>query len=425
MTKWVKLSDVAKIDISSVNKKSKVNEKNVYLCNFVDVYRNWAVNKDMLSNFMIATASDKNIKRFSLKRGQVAITKDSETRDDIGMSTYIADNLEDTVLGYHCALITPNEDYLIGSYLNAYLSSPLGRKYFSNQASGSGQRYTLVSNAIGDIKIPLIELNLQKKIGYFFSRIDRKIQNNNAISKELESMAKTIYDYWFLQFEFPDKDGKPYKSNGGKMIWNDQLKQEIPEGWEVGTIEDLGEIISGGTPSTKKKDYYSKKGIAWLTPNDLSNSHNKYITHGERDITKEGLENSSARLMPKGTVLLTSRAPIGYLGIAINKVTTNQGFKSIVPKKTFGSEYIYYTLKNLIPYLKSVGTGSTFTEISKTVLKDVKIPIPAESVVSYFENIVSSLGTKHRINETENQQLQSLRDFLLPMLMNGQVIIED
>ena len=317
--------------------------------------------------------------------------------------------------------IRPKEEEL-SSFLYSTLSTDFFFNYVVKGAKGSKMPR-------GDKKhimeFPIMDISNKKVIGDFIVAINEKIANNNAISKELESMAKTIYDYWFLQFEFPDKDGKPYKSNGGKMVWNDQLKQEIPEGWEVGTIEDLGEIISGGTPSTMKKDYYSKKGIAWLTPNDLSNSHNKYITHGERDITKEGLENSSARLMPKGTVLLTSRAPIGYLGIAINKVTTNQGFKSIVPKKTFGSEYIYYTLKNLIPYLKSVGTGSTFTEISKTVLKDVKIPIPAESVVSYFENIVSSLGTKHRINETENQQLQSLRDFLLPILMNGQVTIED
>lgn len=276
-----------------------------------------------------------------------------------------------------------------------------------------------------NIEIDFPKINIQNNIVKFLRTIDLKIANNNAISKELESISKTIYDYWFLQFEFPNKDGKPYKSNGGKMVWNDQLKQEIPERWKVGTIEDLGEITSGGTPSTKEKDYYSKTGIAWLTPNDLSNSHNKYITHGERDITEEGLKNSSARLMPKGTVLLTSRAPIGYLGIAVNEVTTNQGFKSIVPKKKFGSEYIYHTLNNLIPYLKSVGTGSTFIEISKTVLKDVKIPIPSESVVSYFEKIVSSMGTKHRINEAENQQLQSLRDFILPMLMNGQVTIDD
>jgi len=183
----------------------------------------------------------------------------------------------------------------------------------------------------------------------------------------------------------------------------------------------LGEIIAGGTPSTNHPEYYSENGIAWITPNDLSNSSDKYITHGERDISEIGLSNSSARLMPKGTVLLTSRAPIGYLAIAANDVCTNQGFKSIVPNGKFGSEFIYYTVENMIVYLKSLGTGSTFTEISKTVVARVKISIPEESVVKKFEDMVSGICAKRRVMEKENQELISLRDFLLPLLMSGQI----
>lgn len=404
MTKWVKLSDVAKIDISSVNKKSKVNEKNVYLCNFVDVYRNWAVNKDMLSNFMIATASDKNIKRFSLKRGQVAITKDSETRDDIGMSTYIADNLEDTVLGYHCALITPNEDYLIGSYLNAYLSSPLGRKYFSNQASGSGQRYTLVSNAIGDIKIPLIELNLQKKIGYFFSRIDRKIQNNNAISKELESIAKTIYDYWFLQFEFPDKDGKPYKSNGGKMVWNDQLKQEIPEGWKVSIVKN----ILGDYPRTKtieSKEY----NLGSLYP-IIDQSKDSYIC-GYTD-NKDYVLN-----VDDAIVFGDHSNKSKYVNFPFARgADGTQILNSNNPRLP---NYLLYQEIIALPEIEK-GYSRHFK-----FLKAQNITIPTLDITKKYMSIVSNMLLQQREIIKENQQLQSLRDFLLPMLMNGQVIIED
>lgn len=183
------------------------------------------------------------------------------------------------------------------------------------------------------------------------------------------------------------------------MVWNDELKRGIPEGWRNGTLEDLGEIIAGGTPSTNHPEYYSEKGIAWITPNDLSNSNDKYITHGERDISEIGLNNSSARLMPKGTVLLTSRAPIGYLGIAANEVCTNQGFKSIVPNEKFGSEFIYHTIEKMIVYLKSLGTGSTFTEISKTVMASVKIAIPEESEVGKFEEMVSEICSKRRVIE--------------------------
>lgn len=299
------------------------------------------------------------------------------------------------------------------------LKSNFVQKQISDMMSGSVQKQ-LPAAVIKKIKLPDKKINVA-----IIYEIDRKINNNNKIKAELESMAKTIYDYWFLQFEFPNENGKPYKSSGGRMVWNEELKREIPEGWRNGTLEDLGEIIAGGTPSTNHPEYYSENGIAWITPNDLSNSNDKYITHGERNISEIGLNNSSARLMPKGTVLLTSRAPIGYLGIAANEVCTNQGFKSIVPNEKFGSEFIYHTVENMIVYLKSLGTGSTFTEISKTVVASVKIVIPEESVVGKFEEMVSGICAKHRIVERENKELISLRDFLLPLVMNGQVRFKD
>ena len=181
----VKLKDIAKIESSGVDKKSFDGEKEVYLCNFVDVYHNWAITKSMLSKFMKATANSNEIAKFQLYKGQVAITKDSETRDDIGMSTYIADDLENTLLGYHCTLITPNSLYLVGKYLNAYLNTLTVRKYFSNQSSGSGQRYTLTTDAIGNLNMVLPDVSVQKRIGDLFSYIDKKIEINKMINNNL------------------------------------------------------------------------------------------------------------------------------------------------------------------------------------------------------------------------------------------------
>lgn len=316
-------------------------------------------------------------------------------------------------------VIKPHKEELDSYFLEGYMNI-IGYKHIEKQQVGCIQKHFNLKDA-QDLMIYLPDIMIQRKIGELNHTINKIIQINDKIIAELEAMAKTIYDYWFLQFEFPNEDGKPYKSSGGKMVWNEELKREIPEEWRNGTLEDLGEIIAGGTPSTNHPEYYSENGIAWITPNDLSNSNDKYITHGERDISEIGLNNSSARLMPKGTVLLTSRAPIGYLGIAANEVCTNQGFKSIVPNEKFGSEFIYHTVENMIVYLKSLGTGSTFTEISKTVVASVKIAIPEESVVRKFEEMVSGICAKHRIIERENKELISLRDFLLPLLMNGQV----
>lgn len=253
--------------------------------------------------------------------------------------------------------------------------------------------------------------------------LDEKIELNRKKIAELEVLAKTIYDYWFVQFDFPDKDGKPYKSSGGKMVWNGQLKREVPEGWGMGTIGELGEIVSGGTPSTSNADYWSSKGIAWITPKDLSVTSNKYIRHGEHDISENGLLNSSAQLMPRKSVLLSTRAPIGYIAVADCDLCTNQGFKSIVPNKNFGSEFIYYTVSAMIPFVKTLGVGSTFAEVSKRSLSSVQLIIPPLQVCDRFDDVVSSIGNERLIGELEIENLEELRDALLPLLMNGQVVV--
>lgn len=184
-----KLKELATISISNVDKKTTDNEKAVRLCNFVDVYRNWAITERMTSNLMIATAKEAEIAKYSLHKGDVCITKDSETKDDIGMSTYIADDVDDLILGYHCALISPNKEVLDGKYLNAFLQTDFVRRFYELNASGSGQRYTLSLDAIGDIPIPVIPLEEQKKKGRLLSLIDRKIENNNKINDNLAQSA--------------------------------------------------------------------------------------------------------------------------------------------------------------------------------------------------------------------------------------------
>ncbi len=235
MHEWKKfrLEDIANILISNVDKKSKENEQDVRLCNFVDVYHNWAITKDLEPSLMEATANDNQINKFSIKKGQVAFTKDSETRDDIGIPTYIADDFQNVLLGYHCALVAPDSDKLNGKYLNAFLHSNYIQKYFELNATGSGMRYTLSQQTLNDIPVLLPSLEYQEKVGEIFSSIDKKISLNRAINRNLEAMAKQLYDYWFVQFDFPDANGKPYKSSGGKMVWNEKLKREIPEGWNA------------------------------------------------------------------------------------------------------------------------------------------------------------------------------------------------
>ena len=240
--KKYKLGDIATVEISGVDKKITDGEKEIRLCNFVDVYYNWAITIAQHDSFMLATARPNEISKFQLKKGQVALTKDSETRDDIGISTYIADDFEDVILGYHCALISPNKDILDGRYLNALLHTNYAKKYFACNASGSGQRYALSVEALNSFPVPIIPLHEQKQIGEIFSALDKKIELNRQINQNLEAMAKLLYDYWFVQFDFPNEEGKPYKSSGGEMVWNEKLKRMIPKEWINTNIYQLASI---------------------------------------------------------------------------------------------------------------------------------------------------------------------------------------
>ncbi|MFM6534166.1 MAG: restriction endonuclease subunit S [Dolichospermum sp.] len=313
-----------------------------------------------------------------------------------------------------------------------YLYYSITRKqityFLQSIAENSVSSYPSInSDDIGKLKLKVPSSKQeQKKIAAVLSSLDDKIELNNRINSELENLAKTIYDYWFVQFDFPDENGTPYKSSGGKMVYNQELKRAIPAGWEVGTLSKLGDIAGGSTPSTKNPLNFCHNGTAWITPKDLSlNVGNKFISRGELDVTDAGIKEASLKIYPKGTILLSSRAPIGYMAVARNEVTTNQGFKSFIPNKRFSIPFVYYTVKNSMNAIIKQASGSTFKEVSLTTLKDnVYICLPSNTVVDFYTKKVNSIFKQQDILEQENQQLTQLRDWLLPMLMNGQITVK-
>ena len=293
---------------------------------------------------------------------------------------------------------------------------------YINKLSSQSSQPNLNLELLGKLEFELKDISTQKQISSILSSLDSKIELNSRINAELETMAKTMYNYWFVQFDFPNVEGKPYKSSGGKMVWNEELKREMPEGWKVGTLLDIANVIGGSTPSKEISEYFVTDGTAWITPKDLSmNTGNKFITKGEIDVSEKGLKAASLNIMPKGTVLLSSRAPIGYMAISRGLVTTNQGFKSFVPKQGYTTPFVYYTVKNSIPTIINNASGSTFKEVSGSVLKTITTCLPTGVIIEKFSKIVDPIFEKQNIIEHENQQLSSLRDWLLPMLMNGQV----
>ena len=235
-------------------------------------------------------------------------------------------------------------------------------------------------------------------------------------------MAKQLYDYWFVQFDFPNEEGKPYKSSGGAMKWSDKLKRDIPVSWESKTIDNIADVYNGATPSTIDDLNYGGD-IVWITPKDLSNQKQKFVYQGERNISQAGYDSCSTHLLPPNTILMSSRAPIGLLSIAKTELCTNQGFKSFVPKKGSITTYLYYYLQFHLKQIEQLGTGTTFKEVSREDVQKFSILKPCDTVLKLWEERVSALNDRQLEIQKENEILTKLRDELLPLLMNGQVSV--
>lgn len=262
----------------------------------------------------------------------------------------------------------------------------------------------------------------EESIGTFFLNIDYKIRLNEQINQNLEAMAKQLYDYWFVQFDFPNEEGKPYKSSDGKMVWNEKLKRDIPASWETKTIEDIADVYNGATPSTVNEQNYGGD-IVWITPKDLSDQKQKFVYQGERNISKAGYNSCSTHLLPPNTILMSSRAPIGLLSIAKTELCTNQGFKSFVPKVENISTYLYYYLNIHIRQIDQLGTGTTFKEVAREDVLKFPILKPSDAILDSWEERVSALNNKQFEIQKENEYLTKQRDELLPLLMNGQISV--
>lgn len=275
---------------------------------------------------------------------------------------------------------------------------------------GSSGRQRAQVPVLENLIMPVpVNLSDQRKIAGILSALDAKIENNNKINANLEAQAQALFKSWFVDFT-PFKDQPFVDSELGP----------IPQGWKVGKLGDLGDIVGGSTPSKSKPEYYTTHGIAWLTPKDLSTSKAKFTSRGEIDITDEGYNSTSTKLMPRGSVLFSSRAPIGYLTIAKNEICTNQGFKSLVPNGA-GTGFIYYSLRHLTPQIENRATGSTFKEASATLMRSVETIVPPTSILNKFEELLRPILQFQEKKEEENQRLAALRDTLLPKLMSGEI----
>ncbi|ENM6633872.1 restriction endonuclease subunit S [Vibrio vulnificus] len=346
-------------------------------------------------------------KRATPEPGDIIITREAP----MGEVCMIPDGVE-CCLGQRMVLLKVDEQKVSNQYLLFALQS----EFVQKQISKSDRTGSTVSNLcipdLKEIEVPIFENS--KAIADVLKAITSKIRVNNLINSELEAMAKTLYDYWFVQFDFPDANGKPYKASGGKMVYNAVLKREIPEGWSDKTLSQIANITMGQSPAGSSYNeegtgtifYQGSTDFGWLFP-----STRQYTT-------------APSRMAKKGDILLSVRAPVGDMNIANTDCCIGRGLAAL-NSKTGSDGFLFYVMK----YFKQIfdrrnSEGTTFGSITKNDLHSLTLAYPTADLLEKYDEVVTNYNKMIFERSLENRELVNLRDWLLPMLMNGQVTVK-
>ena len=368
---WVKNGEYRAISANNVKFDGLIREESIYRGD-EELYKLWM--------------------KEEVKKGDILLTSEAPSGQAM-----IWDSDEKIILSQRLYALRVNKNLVDNSYLKYFIQSPLGQKSITRNNSGSTVS-GISAKTFKNIKILIPDLENQQAISKFLLTIDQKIQINNQINQELEAMAKTLYDYWFVQFDFPDQNGKPYKSSGGKMVYNPELKREIPEGWGVEKLSHFLTIKNG-------KDHKHLQDGEFAV----------YGSGGIMRMVTEYLYSGESILFPrKGTL-----NNVMYVNEKFWTVDTM--FYSEVNKNN-SALYVFYSVKDID--FNKLNTGTGVPSMTSSILYDLNIIVPEEKILEQFNTIVKQNYETIKLNSIQNQELTQLRDWLLPMLMNGQVKVE-
>ena len=420
MSEWkrYKLSELYEMSSGISSTKEQAGHGSPFL-SFSVVFNNYFL-PDSLIDLMDTTDGEKQ--KYSINEGDIFLTRTSETVDELAMSSVaLKDYPEASFSGFLKRLRPVDKTIVYPKFMAFYLRSPLFRRTIINNTVMT-LRASFNEAMFSYLEIMLPDFETQKKVGDFLYSLEKKKQINNQINQELEAMAKTLYDYWFVQFDFPDQNDKPYKSSGGKMVYSPELKREIPEGWGVAKVEDIAQTGSGGTPKSTNVSYYSNGEIPWINSGELEQT---VITSTSNFITEEGLNNSSAKLFPSGTILVAMYgATAGKVSFLTFEASTNQAICAIMLTDIRMRYYLKNVIEDLYQYLVKLSTGSARDNLSQDMIKNIKVVIPSNDILDRFYDFSNNIIKEITKKQQENEKLTQLRDWLLPMLMNGQVKVE-
>lgn len=420
---------------------------------FKDVFNNFFVPESLSQ---LVQSSEKERKSCSVRRGDVFLTRTSETMHELGMSCVALKDYEHATFNGFTKRLRPKAGIdILPEYIGYYLRSPRFRSEmvaFSTMST----RASLNNEMIGRLRMVIPPISEQKFIARVLKSLDDKIELNRQINQTLEQITQAIFKSWFVDFE-PVKAKIEAKQNGqdperaamhaisGKTeeelnqlpqnqlaqlqataaLFPDELVDSeldlIPKGWEVSSIGKEVAIVGGGTPSTKNPDFWEHGSYNWTTPKDLSGNQDKILLSTGRKITEAGLEKISSGLLPIDTVLLSSRAPVGYLALAKVPVAVNQGYIAMKCDKDLPPVYVLQWANSVMDDIKQRASGTTFAEISKKNFRIIPVLVPNEEVLNIYSRMVDELYDNITKSISESATLAQLRDILLPKLLSGEI----
>ena len=322
-----------------------------------------------------------------VKKGQFTYIPDTSRRGDKIAIALLQDYEEGLVSNVYTVFEVIDEEKLLPEYLMLWFSRPEFDRYARFKSHGS-VREIMDWDEMCKVELPVPSIEKQRSIVKAYKAITDRIELKRRINDNLESQAIAIFH----------------------SIFDEQSD------WTQGYISDFGEVVGGATPSKDISEYFCSDGIVWLTPKDLTSTGKKFIYKGETDITKNAYRSCSAKLMPKGTVLLTSRAPVGCVAIAMTDLCTNQGFKSIVPNEEFGTAFVYYFLKENRRLIESHSSGTTFMEISGNVLKSIPVAIPPKELTHEFTQLCQPIFSCQQQIEAEITKLTEMQHTMVSQI---------
>jgi len=388
----------------------QVNQRNRDLD--VEILLGVSITKKLIPSIANTIGTDMSTYKI-IKKGQFAYGTIT-SRNGNKISIALADEHDKALVSQiYIVFEVIDSNILLPEYLMMWFSRPEFDRYARYHSHGS-TRESFDWEDMCNVELPIPSIEKQREIVMQYQAVENKIKVNEQICEKLEATAQTLYKQWFVDFEFPNENGLPYKSSGGVMVYNEELEKEIPEGWEVIKVKDFcDEMKNGATPSRDNLDYWNSRDIPWLKTGEISNN---VVFDSEEYISKEGFQNSSTKLIPCNSVLMAMYgATAGQLAYLKKEVTTNQACCAMISSDKNKMSFLYYALLNQQNHIVTLANGGAQANLSKQIIEELELILPQN-----IENIniekFSYLIEEKAIKTLENQKLTQLQSLLLSRL---------